>query len=82
MGVISKKLTTEELQQIRDLKQEYNSLTVTLGEVVLQKANIEDEYNRLLDSRKEIYNKEQVLAKQLQDKYGEGSINLETGEVS
>ena len=82
MGVIAKKLTAEELQQIKEFKQEYNNLVTSLGELELQKANIADEQDNLLSSRKSIYEKESALAKQLQEKYGQGSINLETGEVS
>jgi allophanate hydrolase subunit 1 len=77
-----KQLTTEELQQIRDLKQEYNNLVFTLGELQIKKTDIEEDIKTLSESRKAIYDKEKVLAKQLQEKYGEGSINLETGEVS
>ena len=79
---MSKQLTAEELQQIKDLKQEYTNLTIALGELELQKANITDEQANLLNSRKSIYDKESVLIKQLQEKYGQGSINTETGEVS
>jgi hypothetical protein len=76
-----KKLTAEELQQVRILKQEYTNLSVNLGELILQKANIEEDIKILLESRKFIYEKEQKIAKDLQEKYGQGSINIDTGEV-
>jgi len=76
-----KKLTAEELQQVRILKQEYNNLAINLGELTLQKANIEEDIKAILESRKNIYEKEQTLAKQLQEKYGQGIINIDTGEV-
>lgn len=79
---MSKQLTAEELQQVKDLKQEYTNLTIALGELELQKANIADEQVNLLNSRKVIYEKETTLAKQLQEKYGSGSINLDTGEIN
>jgi hypothetical protein len=78
---MSKQLTAEELQQIRDLKQEYNTLAFTLGELQLKKVDIEEDIKTLSESRKALYDREKVLAKQLQEKYGEGSINLETGVV-
>lgn len=74
-------LTAEELQQVRVLKQEYTNLSINLGELTLQKANIEEDIKSLLDSRKNIYEKEQKLAVELQEKYGQGTINLDTGEV-
>jgi hypothetical protein len=76
-----KKLTAEELQQVRILKQEYTNLSINLGELILQKANIEEDIKSLLESRKFIYEKEQKIAKDLQEKYGQGSINIDTGEV-
>ena len=74
-------LTAEELQQVRGLKQEYTNLAVSLGELTLQKANIEEDIKNILDARRAIYEKESTLAKELQEKYGQGSINLDIGEV-
>lgn len=70
-----RKLTNEELQAVKDIKQEYSNLALSLGELVIQKA-------RLLDSQKILSEKEDILAKQLTEKYGQGSINIETGEIS
>jgi hypothetical protein len=74
MGIVAKKLTSEELQIVKDLKQEYTNLAFTLGELEIQKV-------MLLDTQKELAAKEKQIAKQLQEKYGEGTIDLETGEV-
>jgi hypothetical protein len=70
-----KKLTNEELQTIRDIKQEYNNLALSLGELVIQKS-------RLLESQKLLSEKEDILAKQLTEKYGQGTINIDTGEIN
>jgi predicted nuclease with TOPRIM domain len=70
-----KKLTTEELDEIKKIKASYNDLAISLGELEIEKS-------RLLEYRKNLGDAELVLAKKLQDKYGEGSINLETGEVN
>jgi hypothetical protein len=43
---------------------------------------LEIEKARLLEFRKTLSDRELAIAKTLQDKYGEGSINLETGEVN
>ena len=74
MGIVAKKLTSEELQIVKNLKQEYTSLAFALGELEIQKV-------MLLDTQKELVAKEKQVAKQLQEKYGEGTIDLETGEV-
>ena len=75
MSVIAKKLTAEELQSIKTIRQDYSNLALTVGELELQKFNLLENY------QKEIAAREKQLAAQLQEKYGEGSIDLETGEV-
>ncbi len=71
---MSNKLTSEELQAIKNIRQEYTDLAVAFGELELQKLN-------LIEAQKEIISRETQLAKQLQEKYGEGSIDLNTGEI-
>ena len=75
MSVIAKKLTAEELQSIKTIRQDYSNLALAVGELELQKFNLLENY------QKEIATREKQLAAQLQEKYGEGSIDLETGEV-
>lgn len=74
MGIVAKKLTSEELQTVKNIKQEYTNLVFALGELEIQKV-------MLLDTQRDLIAKEKQLAKQLQEKYGEGTIDLETGEV-
>ena len=75
MSVITKKLTAEELQSVKSIRQDYSNLALAVGELELQKFNLLENY------QKEIAAREKQLAAQLQEKYGEGSIDLETGEV-
>jgi hypothetical protein len=70
-----KKLTEAELSAVKAIKAEYNELVVAFGEVEVQKL-------RLIEVQKDLANREGDLAKQLQDKYGQGSINIETGEIN
>jgi|688.fasta_scaffold291240_2 hypothetical protein len=77
-----KKLSQEELDSVKAIKNEYTNLAVSLGELELQKANIAKEKQRLLDAQSQLIEKENEIAKQLSDKYGNGTINLETGEIS
>lgn len=77
-----KKLTEDELASIKNIKQEYSDLAIALGELELQISSFNREKNRLLDSHKQLLEKESELAQKLQEKYGQGSINLETGEIT
>ena len=77
-----KKLSEEELQQVKEIKQEYTKLALSLGELELQKANLEKEKTRLLNYQDQLGNKEVEIAQKFTEKYGNGSINIETGEIT
>jgi hypothetical protein len=75
MGVTAKKITETELQAIRDIKQEYANLALAFGELELQKFE-------LVETQKSLREKESKLALQLQEKYGNGNIDISTGEIT
>lgn len=77
-----KKLTTEELESVKSIKNEYTNLALALGELEIQSANIAKEKQRLLNNQSELTEKEIELSKTLTEKYGNGTIDLETGEIS
>ena len=70
-----KKLTSEELQTVKDIKQEYNTLVFELGELEIKKL-------QLIETQKVLSNKEAKVANDLTEKYVPGTINIETGEIS
>ena len=76
----NKKLTTEEIQRITELQQKNNTLVTELGQVELIKLNLQLRKESAEKFCEELRSEEQELAKELTDKYGSGSINLETGE--
>jgi chromosome segregation ATPase len=77
-----KKLTAEEIDQIKQIKANYSELAMALGELELQISSFNHEKSHLLESHKQLLEKEGELAQKLQDKYGQGSINLKTGEIT
>lgn len=84
-----KKLTEEEIKQIKDLQAQYNQFVFELGniEVQLQNVNatksaIETEKNSIVEDIKKLGEREKELVTTLQEKYGQGSIDIETGEIT
>lgn len=69
------KLQKEELQNIKDAQTKITQLIYGLGQLEVQKTNVLTQ----LENAQVEQNK---LGKELQDKYGEGNINLETGEIT
>ena len=84
-----KKLTTEELSQIKEMQQQYNKFVFELGSVEAQLQNvlatkelIETEKSNVLEDIKKLGEREKELVNGLQAKYGVGNIDIETGEIT
>jgi hypothetical protein len=76
-----KQLTAEELEDIKSIKQEYSNLALSLGEIELSINNLNDQKQYFLEIHKQLIEKENELAKILNEKYGTGTINIETGVI-
>jgi enoyl-[acyl-carrier-protein] reductase (NADH) len=75
-----KVLTEEEIKNLKDLKSRFQQLTLVLGETEIQIMNLEFSKNNLKQQFIDIQQQEMSLAKELEEKYGKGSISLESGE--
>ena len=82
-------LTAEELKSIKDLQTQYNQSIFELGAAEAQLIAIEDQVEKIKKGKKglvsdlvTIEQKESELIKTLQEKYGQGSIDPETGEIT
>ena len=69
------KLSKEELQQIKDLQLQRDQIVFSLGDLRVQSLSLEDQLRMIIGQQNE-------LGDALNKKYGEGQINLETGEVT
>ena len=75
-----KVLSQEEISQLKELKETFKNLTEVSGVVEMQNYNIQIKKEQLKLSLQGLQQREADLAKVLEDKYGQGSISLETGE--
>jgi len=82
-------LTQEELQSIKDLQSKYNQTIFEIGVAEAQRIALQEQVEKLGENKKQLVNdlatieqKESELTKSLQEKYGNGSINPETGEIT
>jgi len=69
------KLQEEELQNIKGAQTKITQLIYGLGQLEVQKTNV-------LTQLEEAQVEQNKLGKELSKKYGEGNINLETGEIT
>jgi hypothetical protein len=76
----TKVLTQEEISQLSFLEQERSELIFKFGQLEFQFQQIEIEKEKLKNQILGLQQTEMNLAKTLQDKYGEGTIDLSKGE--
>ncbi len=76
----NKKLTQDELQEISSLRQEFDSLVGNLGLIEFQILELELQKSEIKKQIIDIKAKETNILNSLNQKYGDGSISLETGE--
>jgi predicted nucleic acid-binding Zn-ribbon protein len=73
-------LTKEELDNLTTLKKEFEELTKNAGSITLQIMDLEMYKDQIKTQLFDIRDKETKLIKDLEDKYGIGTISMETGE--
>jgi hypothetical protein len=75
-------LTSEELQEFQGIRNEIFGTIGILGDLTYKKTLLEFEIESLNATIKQNVIKERVLLEQFGQKYGNGSINTETGEIT
>ena len=76
------KLTSEEIQQLTELKTKYNQLVGVIGNIEVQMMSLSLQKEQLKAEFLTIQEEEIKLGKELEEKYGNGTISLENGEFS
>lgn len=76
----NQKLTQEELQKIAELQEKNRAAVMELGEIAMITLNLEKRQEGAEKFIEELRAEEQTFGKELSEKYGNGTINLESGE--
>jgi tRNA isopentenyl-2-thiomethyl-A-37 hydroxylase MiaE len=84
----SMKLTEEELTKFKNILQEQQkrvfrlgSIELSLNELQQELENLNNEKKMVLDQLKTSSHKHQTFSKEMGDKYGEGEVDINTGEI-
>jgi|LakMenEpi03Aug12_release.lakeMendotaPanAssembly.Ray.scaffolds.fasta_scaffold3708409_1 hypothetical protein len=75
-----KVLTQEEIESIKNLRSKLQDITYSLGQLEIQLMDINLEKEKIKSIFTSIQKQEKELAEQLEEKYGKGTISLDTGE--
>ena len=78
----NKLLSQDELNEIVQLRNEFANVFASIGSIQSRIKELEEENESNYTSLKEIQKKEEVLFEKLKNNYGEGNIDLVTGEFN
>ena len=73
-------LTQEEIDSIKNINNRFQKLKEELGEIEIQIMDLNLSKEKFKNELISIQEEERNIARNLQSKYGEGSISLESGE--
>ena len=83
---MEQRFTQEELDQIRSLQSKYNEIGIQLVQLKLARKNADEYLQQLNEQEDKLTNEiveanrsEKSLAQALSDKYGAGSLDMESG---
>tara|TARA_B100000519_G_C13857201_1_gene257140 strand:- start:111 stop:401 length:291 start_codon:yes stop_codon:yes gene_type:complete len=80
MATNKKKFTEEEIAKLKDVRMKFSELSHKLGQNEIQKLAVEDEKRQLVNLLNTTIKLEKELASELLDKYGKGTIDVDSGE--
>jgi hypothetical protein len=78
----TKVLEQEEIQAIKDLQVKREQLMGDFGFIEMRIQELELQKENLINALVEVRNSEATLSNELQTKYGNGTIDLEKGEIN
>ncbi len=76
------KFTEDELKQVQTIQQSYQNIQIQFGQLKLNQIRLDEQEVELEDSLKSIQDEEKKFLDGITEKYGEGTLNPETGEFT
>ena len=73
------KFTEEELKQVQDIQRSYQNVQNQFGQLKMAQIRLDEQEIDLENSLKSIQEEEKKFLEGITEKYGEGSLNSETG---
>jgi len=77
-----KVLSQEEIDNIKEVRENYQILIENVGEVEIAIMNLNIKKKNYAKELEKIQQKEKEIAEELEKKYGKGNISLETGKFT
>ena len=77
-----KVLSQEELQSLKDFQTREESLVLAFGQIAYQQQTLDEEQDKVIEAKQKFDTERAEFASSLTSKYGNGTINIETGEIT
>ena len=75
------KITEEELQKVKDGREKVATIAEYMSELVLQQTVLDNLVKNTKQEFLDSVSEEEIYFTELNKKYGEGLLNIETGEI-
>ena len=75
-------LTKDEIKELGDIRASISNITLMIGETAIAFENLAIRKNELLSNLKKLSEKQNDFAQKLENKYGKGNVNIDTGEFT
>ena len=72
-------LTKEELEKFQEFQSQNNDLVIALGQLEMQRINLDLTRDNIEEELVKLSGEQDTFAKTIQEKYGEGTIDINTG---
>jgi hypothetical protein len=76
------KFTKEELEQLQQIQSNFQQITFAFGQLNVSQIALDERKSILTQSLANTRSQEAELAKSLTEKYGKGTLNIDTGEFT
>jgi hypothetical protein len=75
-------LSSDELNQLRNIQQQTQTLVFELGEIELIRIQLDERYTNAKQELSKLSESEKIFNQSLFEKYGQINLNPETGEIT
>ena len=74
------KLTKDEIKELGELRATFSNITLMIGEAEIGFVNLKTRKDELINNLTKLNEKQNDVKRRLENKYGKGNINVDTGE--
>jgi hypothetical protein len=75
-------ITSDELQEAKNIRLKFAELSQQMGQIHFAKLSLETEQRAVESEMERLTERDEQFVKDLNVKYGAGSLNIETGEFT